>query len=545
MTLKRTVIVLMALMLVAGMGFANGTAESADTQSDDFTFSYFTGTYGNAGDPELSTDTTIGQMLYEQTGVIVKFDRLVGDLNTRIGIDLASGDMADVVMGAGGSTPMWADGGAFVPLQEELPVHAPNLWSMGEDVWKRATHADGNLYIVPSFIPQGNEAPRITVAGAWRIQVDALRESGYPKLESIPQMFDWLREYLENNPVNDQGEQNIGFITLIDGWRRPLAWAIDNAISPERSLDFEPEIDYQITNTLDEWKETLRVFNEAWNDGLIDPESFIINHEQYVAKIATGRYITHWAAPWFFQDATSSLIQEGREDRTYWGMPLQIDADTPYPESTKPMPSTEGFGISVAASDAPRILQFFNHMSQLDQQKLIFWGIEGEDYFVDDSGRYDMTDEQAENFRDIEYRQQRGLGVFLYGWPTGEGTYPDGNAWNPENQPEVAQRAFTPIQREFLDAYDLQVPADQWPSTVVERKWEPLWSIPLEQGSPAQIAGSKLDAVRDKYIPTLIMCDPSDFEAYWVEFNEELAAIGIDAYYEAIEDGVRHRLETW
>jgi putative aldouronate transport system substrate-binding protein len=537
--------VLMVLVLTVGTAFATGTAETAESGSDDFTFTYFTGTYGNAGDPELSTDTAIGQILYEQTGVIVEFDRLVGDLNTRIGIDLASGDMADVIMGAGGSTPMWADGGAYIPLQEQLPEHAPVLWDMGEAIWKRATHADGNLYIVPSFIPQGDEAPRIDVAGAWRIQVDALRKTGYPELRSMPEMFDWLRDYLEEYPVNDQGEENIGFLTLIDGWRRPLAWAIDNAIAPERSLQLEPEIEYQITNTLDEWKETLRVFNEAWNDGLIDPESFIINHEQYVAKIATGRYITHWAAPWFFQDATNSLIQEGREDRTYWGMPLQIDADTPYPKGTKPMPSTEGFGISVAASDTQRIMEFFNHMSQLEQQKLVFWGVEGEDYYVDDNGRYNMTDEQAVNFRDLEYRQQRGLGLFLYGWPTGDGTYPDGNSWNPENQPEVAQRAFTPIQREFLDAYDLQVPADQWPSTVVDRKWEPLWSIPLEQGSPAQIAGSKLDAVRDKYIPTLVMCDPSEFEAYWTEFNNELESIGIEAYYEGIEDGVRHRLENW
>ncbi len=545
MILQRTLLVLMILVLAVCSAFATGAGETEESGSDDFTFTYFTGTFGNAGDPELSTDTAIGQLLYEQTGVIVKFDRLVGDLNTRIGIDLASGDMADVIMGAGGSTPMWADGGAYIALQDQLPVHAPNLWDMGEDVWKRATHADGNLYIVPSFIPQGNEAPRIEVAGAWRIQVDALRKTGYPELRSMPEMFDWLRDYLEEYPVNDKGEENVGFLTLIDGWRRPLAWAIDNAIAPELSLQFEPEIDYQITNTLDEWKETLRVFNAAWNDGLIDPESFIINHEQYVAKIATGRYITHWAAPWFFQDATNSLMQEGREDRTYWGMPLQIDANTPYPESTKPMPSTEGFGISVAASDADRILEFFDHMSELEQQKLVFWGVEGEDYYVDENGRYNMTDAQAANFKDLAYRQRRGFGMFLYGWPTGDGTYPDGNAWNPENQPEVAQRAFTPTQREFLDAYDLQVPADQWPSTVVDRKWEPLWSIPLEQGSPAQIAGSKLDAVRDKYIPTLVMCDPSEFEAYWVEFNEELALIGIDEYYRAIEDGVRHRLETW
>ncbi|MFW5685931.1 MAG: hypothetical protein ACOC0O_04685, partial [Spirochaetota bacterium] len=124
MTLPRTILVLMVLVLFGGLAFATGSTEADESGSDDFTFSYFTGTYGNAGDPELSTDTAIGQILYEQTGVVVKFDRLVGDLNTRIGIDLASGDMADVIMGAGGSTPMWADGSAFVPLQEQLPAHA-------------------------------------------------------------------------------------------------------------------------------------------------------------------------------------------------------------------------------------------------------------------------------------------------------------------------------------------------------------------------------------------------------------------------------------
>ncbi|MFP4383447.1 MAG: hypothetical protein ACLFSE_05335 [Spirochaetia bacterium] len=546
MILKKVTVILFLLLFTVSAAFTAGDKETTETdEAGDFTFTYFTGTYGNAGDPELSTDTDIGKIFYEDTGVVVKFDRLVGDLDSRIGIDLASGDMADVIMGAGGSTPKWADGGAYIPLEDLLPVHAPTLWEMGKDIWNRAKHQNGHLYIIPSFIPQGDEVARINVAGAWRIQVDALRKTGYPELKSIPQMFDWLRDYLEENPLNDRGEKNIGFITLIDGWRRPLSWAIDNAVAPETSLKLKPEVDFKINDTSAAWKNTLKVFNQAWNDGLIDKESFIINHEQYVAKIATGRYITHWAAPWFFQDATNSLIKEGREELTYWGMPLQIDANTSYPESTKPMPSTEGCGISVAAEDPVKIIKFWEYLAQLEQQKLMFWGIEGEDYYVDDNGRYNMTDEMAANYKDLSYRQKRGLGVFLYGWPTGDGTYPDGNSWNPDNQPEVAKRAFSPVEKEFIDAYDLAVPADQWPKKLVDRKWEPIWSIPLEQGSPAQVALSKLDGVRDKYIPTLVMCDTDDFEKYWKEFNDALKDIGIEDYYKGVEEGVKYRLENW
>lgn len=527
------------------LSFVHGTGESEPAEENgDFTFTYFKATAAAPGDPELSTDTRIGQILYEETGTIVKFDYLVGDLDTRIGIDLASGDMADVVMGAGGSTPKWVDGGALIPLEKLLPDEAPTLWEMGGDFWKRYYSKDGHLYYISSFFPQGGSAPKINIPGSFQIQIDALRKSGYPELKTIEGMFDWMRTYLSENPLNDKGEENIGFLTLIDGWRRPLNWSIPYA--PEMAAKITSAgVEYTIPETLDIFKEAFRVYNKAWNDGLIDKESFVINHEQYVAKIATGRYIAHWAAPWFFQDATTSLKKEGREDRTYWMMPLQAADDIPLPKPTQVVPNTEGYGITKAADNPLRIVQFLEHLSQLEQQKLVFWGVEGEDWYKDSDGRMKMTAQQAANYKDEEYRKKQGLGLFLYGWPTGEGLLPDGNSWNPDNQPEVAEMAFTDLQKELLDAYNLQVPADQLPSETVSRKWEPVWSIQLEQGSEAQIAGSKLDSIRDKHIPIMIMSAPEDFDAAWNAYIKEMESIGVDKYIEAIEAGIQERLDTY
>ena len=136
----------------------------------------------------------------------------------------------------------------------------------------------------------------------------------------------------------------------------------------------------------------LQKLNEVYKKGLIHPETFSRNYDDYLKVISTGRVLAMFDQQWNFQDGEYILINEGKIE-TYVPLGLSYDG-TNYAYNrvrNQGIIGGNGMGISVKCKDVERALKFMDKLLEEDVQKLLYWGIEGEDYYVDENGRFRRT----------------------------------------------------------------------------------------------------------------------------------------------------------
>ena len=117
----------------------------SEVSKDPVTFTYFG--FG-ANKDVLASETTIGKLLQEQTGVDWKMEFVVGDSATKAGVMIAGGDYPDVISPVGELAKL-LDAGAYIPLNDLIEKHGPNIKRVYGDYMDKITHEDGNIYILP------------------------------------------------------------------------------------------------------------------------------------------------------------------------------------------------------------------------------------------------------------------------------------------------------------------------------------------------------------------------------------------------------------
>ncbi|MDQ0338593.1 putative aldouronate transport system substrate-binding protein [Caldalkalibacillus uzonensis] len=557
MRIKKILILVLALLLMTAMAACSPSEEASQEPSEDnkdseqteeslepVTFTYF-----NAGtslkDIEAN-QTRIGQIFEEQTGVNWKMEYLVGDINTKIGVMIASGEYPDVIV-PDAAIDQLLDAGAFIPLNDLIEEHAPNLKQLYEPYLEMMKQPDGNIYWIP-FGATHDYMPNPDIdQGAFWIQQDVLREFGYPEVKTLDEYFDLIIRYAEKYPEIN-GSKTVGFTALTYDWRffaftnQPnhlAGYPNDGGVIVDMDT-YEAEVyaDKEIT------KRWLKKLNEMNQLGLFDQEAFVANYDEYLAKLSSGRVLGFFDYGWQVGQAFNAIESAGldREYRQYVPLPIVFDEEIKDQYLDPPgFVTNRGIGITVSAEDPVRIIKYIDNMAKIENQKLIMWGIEGETYEVDDNGRYYRTPEQIQLTTDQTFREEFGFAYFEWHWPRGNGTFPDGNAWEPRRQPEVARMSYTEIDLEFLDAYGLEVYADLF-SAPDERPWFPAWSVNIEQGSPAQIFQQRSEDLQRQYFPQLVLASPDQFDSLWDEFVTEYRKLDVEAYEQTIIEGVKERV---
>jgi len=157
---------------------------------------------------------------------------------------------------------------------------------------------------------------------------------------------------------------------------------------------------------------------------------------------------------WNFQDGEFVLVGEGKYERTY--VPIGVSFDgTPMPYNrykSTGIIGGNGMGISVKCKDVERALEFMDTLLREDVHRLLYWGIEGEDYYVDANGRLRRTPEQKANFDNPDWRLANAGWVLGDQFPKLEGRYSDGNSCSSGTQPEERLENQNEYDKEFLQA---------------------------------------------------------------------------------------------
>ena len=261
--------------------------------------------------------------------------------------------------------------------------------------------------------------------------------------------------------------------------------------------------------------------NEEYHKGLISADTFTMNYEQYIADLANGTVLGMFDQTWDFGDATNSLTDSKMYENTYLALPLLYDADdlegVAMPTETwkieehylngSVMNKDRGVGISINCKYPERLIKFMDAMLSDEWQVILNWGIEGEDYYVED-GRMLMSQEQYEQRSNTTWRRSNRAYTIWDSFPKKQGTMDDGNAWDPGNQPEIYFGQMNDYDKAFLEACGKLAPYGE------------AWQI---DKAPIDIDYNQgFLAIQDRMLPGVITCDEADFDAKWDEFVTEI-----------------------
>jgi putative aldouronate transport system substrate-binding protein len=526
-------------------GNTNTNSEAvSEVSKDPVTFTYFG--FG-ANKDVLASDTTIGKLLQEQTGVDWKMEFVVGDSATKAGVMIAGGDYPDVISPVGELAKL-LDAGAYIPLNDLIEKHGPNIKRVYGDYMDKITNEDGNIYILPFTANVGGYLKDPDATTNFWMQRSVLKEFGYPEVKTLDQYFDLIEKYQAKYPTKD-GKDTIGFAsfasspgeyyTITNPVMHLAGYPNDGNVLVD--MDTHEAKLYMASDTEKKWLQSL---NEMYGKGLVDPETFTANKDQYLAKLTSGRLLGFASYIWQVGDAINNLKTAGNDDLRYVSLPIVYDKSITDAYMDPPsFVNNRGLGISVSAKDPERIVKYWDNLLTEENQKLVTWGEEGVTYSVNSDGRYVMTKEQLADRNDNDSKRKYGFAYFDYEWPRygNNSIYENGNAHWPFYQAEVAANNYTDGDLALLDAYGLKTFSDFY-ATPVERPWYPAWSIEKEQGSPEQIFNTKAGDLQQKYYPKLVFASVDKFDSVWNEYVAEFNKLNGAGFEQFLTTKIKDRV---
>lgn len=493
------------------------------------------------------SDNRILKKLEEITGVKLNFEYLTGESSQRLGVMVAGGEYPDFI-DADGSTLIQA--GAVIPLEDYIySGDYPNLYNyLGDDWEKMKDPEDGHIYFMPQFGIIKNEDMRTAFTGeAFWIQKAVLEWAGWPEIVTLDEYFNLIADYKEANPTID-GQPTVGFSILSYDWRSfclrgPSRFTVGYNNEGDLTVNKET-MEAENTVAQEYTKGYYEIINGAYNKGLIDPETFTATYDEYIQKIASGRVLGMVDQQWQFTDAEASLRQQGLLERTYVPIPAVQDASIVENYNERPVLNTGGgLSISVSCKDVEKALGFIDRILAEDVQKLLRWGEESVDYSIVD-GKYTRNEEQRQQQKDPDWQLQNS-GTPMIWFPHNEGQFDDGNAIDPNQNPDEYYLTLEDYDKKVLDAYGYKTFAEFVNPAPENEVWFPLWSYNIPQGSQEAIVQTKIEETEMKWLPKVIMASEADFDKMWNDYQTELNKLDIASVEALYTKELRRRVDAW
>lgn len=504
----------------------------------------FTGFFA-AHETPIQQDNEIQKKITELTGAkcIETWLKEEEDTESIISRMIISGEYPDFIYPDDLQHQKLLEAKAYIPIDEYWDEYPRLKNYFTEDVWDRLREDDGHIYVIPPFSNvYMKNTDTIHTGEAFWIQLRVLKWDNYPEIKTLDQYFDLINRYLAANPTDENGNANIGYEILSDGW---LYFCLEN---PPQFLAGYPNdgccivdkdtleaIDY---NTIPEAKRWFKKLNEEYKKGTIDPECFMLTAEQYYNKLASGNVLGMVDQQWNFANKVEAVPPEC----SYIPLGLVLDANVEeHYHSQSTLDVSKGLGISVSCSDVEGAVKFINDLLDPEVHNLRYWGIEGEHYMVNSDGLFYLTDEQHANALSTE----SGLKCSYSYFPNYTGMNQDEiNACAPDYQPSEFYSKLSDEMKECFDAYNAKTYVDLLNPAGENEAWFPMWSYSntFTDATDYGKAKNRMDEIKHEYLPKVVMS--ADFEKTWEEYMQVYKSqSNVEAYLKELTAEIRRRVE--
>lgn len=361
---------------LAGCGDApkdnkQGGQASADTKPVKFSLSLPVTT--NAGYQGTVTD-------WENNKLVKKLEELTNtDLSVRIledskmGIMFAGNDIPDVVGSIGTPTGKSMSGsveaGVFMPLDDLLKQYAPNLMKKVPKAAWDAVSYDGKIYAIPDYL--SNPSRRGTY-----IRTDLLEKTGMKAPQTVDEFLDVLRAFKKAGVENPyQMRENFKYADTFLGAFDVLPYkdqfeVVNGQVQP-KFFDVE------------NMQKALQTYKTMFDEGLIPKDFATISSSDYSKNINSGKsgsWSSNGAGLISFRTAIVQANPAAKVDII--SSPKGPEGKSGYFYYT---PVVRSFYVNakVDKDKAAKIIKFYDWMASPEAEKFFTFGIEGQNYTVD------------------------------------------------------------------------------------------------------------------------------------------------------------------
>lgn len=550
MKAKKLCALLVTVSLVAGMlsgcgskgdGGAAGTAEGGEGGVIELTF------YNADGEEDPWTDP-VALALTEKTGVKLKTEYPVSSDDQKVALMIAEQNYPDMIYAKGDAGSL-IDAGALIDMTALIEEYGPNIKKLyGEEFDKlKYSEEDPSIYQLSSYAVGGTNYKH---SGNAQIQWDVLKENNYEVPKTLDQFEKTLKDYIAAHPTTDDGMDTIGITLSTADWHwmitlgNPAGYIAEGAPDNGQWLvDENYNAMYKFRS--DKVREYFKWLNRMYNEGILDHEFATQTHEDYIAKISTGRVLSLFDTDWDYADGERILTADGKLNKTYCGIPLTSDADTKAPSLMyQGLTTGQGVGITTACKDPVAAIKYLDFLCSDEGQVLVNWGIEGTNYFLDEDGHRYRTEEEANAANsDKEYRKNTGVGFHNYPFPCYGNGVEDatGSTYTTASKDAVISE-YNEEQKAACAAWGVDLLTDIYPqaSEFETPKYSAIWAYtkPVEFDE----IGNKLDEIAWSALISCVIGSEADFDASYDKMISDLESTGMSEAEEMLTEIVKERV---
>lgn len=520
------------------------TADDADDKSP-ITFEYF-----NADGKNGNWDNPVAKAITEATGVTLDVSYPVasqGDEKEDIALMIANDEYPDMIYAKGSATDLY-QAGALIDMTDLIEKYGPNIKKMyGAEMEKlKWSQDDPGIY---QLSYAGVNQKTLTTGGSCQIQWAALKENDYKYPKTLDEYEKMIKSYLAAHPKTEDGLDMIGITMSASDWHWMITLGNPAGLIADASPDngqwiIDDEYNVHYKHVTDEEKEYFKWLCRMYNEGILDPNFATQTDDDYIAKVASGRVVAITDAEWHYSQCEATLVADGKVDQTYVGLPVTLREDQ-VEKALLYQGTTVGWGIGITKSceDPVRAIKFLDYLCSDEGQILYHWGIEGENYFLDDDGQPYRTDEEvAKAQSDPDYAKNTGIDNYT-GFPIyGTGSYSeDGFPYTPTTKESVIAN-YNTAEKEGCEAMGFEMLTDMFaqPEEFDLLPYSALWAYQ----QPQELA-EKQTILDEIAWPGLVKCvtgTEDEFDANWESMVQELTDNGLADAEEAMTEFLATKL---
>ena len=520
------------------------TADDADDKSP-ITFEYF-----NADGKNGNWDNPVAKAITEATGVTLDVSYPVasqGDAKEDVALMIANDEYPDMIYAKGSATDLY-QAGALIDMTDLIEKYGPNIKKMyGAELEKlKWSQDDPGIY---QLSYAGVNQKTLTTGGSCQIQWAALKENDYKYPKTLDEYEKMIKSYLAAHPKTEDGLDMIGITMSASDWHWMITLGNPAGLIADASPDngqwiIDDEYNVHYKHVTDEEKEYFKWLCRMYNEGILDPNFATQTDDDYIAKVASGRVVAITDAEWHYSQCEATLVADGKVDQTYVGLPVTLREDQ-VEKALLYQGTTVGWGIGITKSceDPVRAIKFLDYLCSDEGQILYHWGIEGENYFLDDDGQPYRTDEEvAKAQSDPDYAKNTGIDNYT-GFPIyGTGSYSeDGFPYTPTTKESVIAN-YNTAEKEGCEAMGFEMLTDMFaqPEEFDLLPYSALWAYQ----QPQELA-EKQTILDEIAWPGLVKCvtgTEDEFDANWESMVQELTDNGLADAEEAMTEFLATKL---
>lgn len=330
-------------------------------------------------------NTHVIQAMADAIGVKISIIEADAD---KYNVYMASGDGFDLILSPTTNFSQLIQGGVVIPMDDllaqyggDINANIPDTVAFSKDNWSDGT---GSLYFLPCQIGVDSQGPYQGMGPLTRW--DYYTEMGYPEINDLDEWLDMLAEMQQTHPETEDGLPVYG-VSMFADWgvwcyKYPLACYYGyNELSGAATGLYKPST-MEYSCLLEEdglfWK-SVEYYFKANQKGILDPDAFITNYDDFTAKASNGQLLTG-PAMWAMGDFNSTHSTEAvgfEVIPTNWAYQW---GGTNYTAGWV----DKCFGISAKCANPEKAMEYLNYIYSYDGCRLLYSGVEGVDYTMED-----------------------------------------------------------------------------------------------------------------------------------------------------------------